>query len=131
MAILNLERFARALRLRWLWHECDSPEKAWVGTKTPCDDTDRLLFAACTTISIGNGKKTSFWNSGWQQDRRPKDIAPKLYSIIRPKNRTIAEALRRHTWIQDIRRAEGITLDHVYEYFKLWDMRRDIQLHEN
>jgi len=33
LGILNLERFARALMLRWLWHEWVSPEKTWVGKK--------------------------------------------------------------------------------------------------
>ena len=55
LGLLNLEKFSRALRLRWLWHEWVSPEKAWVGSDIPCDDTDQLLFAACTTITIGDG----------------------------------------------------------------------------
>ena len=33
LGILNLNRFARALRLRWLWHEWVSPDKPWIGTK--------------------------------------------------------------------------------------------------
>nr|CAB3475793.1 unnamed protein product [Digitaria exilis] len=57
----NMERFARALRLRWLWHEWASPNKTWIGTKPPCDEQDQQLFAACTTIRIENGKKASFW----------------------------------------------------------------------
>ena len=94
LGIPNLERFARALRLRWLWHEWTLPNKAWLGTKTPCDDTDHLLFAACTTISISNGKRTSFWHSGWLEGRRPKDITPNLFKIYQPKNRTVADALQ-------------------------------------
>ena len=76
LGLLNLEKFSRALRLRWLWHEWVSPKKAWVGSDIPCDDTDQLLFAACTTITIGDGKKTKFWQSGWLHGRRPRDIAP-------------------------------------------------------
>ncbi|KAG2540080.1 hypothetical protein PVAP13_9NG531714 [Panicum virgatum] len=131
LGILNLERFARALRLRWLWQEWVSPEKVWLGTKTPCDDIDGLLFAACTTITVGNGKRTSFWHSGWLQGRRTKDIAPSLFKISRPKNRTVAAALERHTWIRDIRRAGGLTLGHVQELLKLWGMLRSTQLQQN
>ena len=69
LGILNLEKFARALRLRWLWHSWVSPDKPWASTELPCDETDRLLFAACTTIRIGNGRKASFWDSGWVQGR--------------------------------------------------------------
>ena len=87
-----------------------------------CDDTDGLLFAACTTILVGDGRRTSFWHSRWLQGRRLKDIAPNLFKISRPKNRIVAAALDQHTWIRDIRRAEGLTLGHVQELLKLWEM---------
>ena len=29
LGILNLEKFSRALRLRWLWHELVSSNKPW------------------------------------------------------------------------------------------------------
>lgn len=74
LGILNLEKFARALRLRWLWHEWVSLEKAWVGTETSCDESDWLLFAACTKMLLGNGKKT-FWSAGWIQGRRRHSTA--------------------------------------------------------
>jgi hypothetical protein len=72
LGILNLEKFARSSRLRWLWQEWVSPGKAWFGTEVPCDGTDWLLFADCTTITLGSGLRTSFWLSGWVQGRRPK-----------------------------------------------------------
>jgi hypothetical protein len=34
LGIPNLEKFARALRLRWLWHQWVSSDKPWVGTAT-------------------------------------------------------------------------------------------------
>ena len=55
LGILDLERFARALRLQWLWHEWVSPDKSLLGMEVPCDETGRLLFAACTHIHLGNG----------------------------------------------------------------------------
>jgi len=42
LGILNLEKFARALRLRWLWHSWVSPDKPWASTELPCEETDRL-----------------------------------------------------------------------------------------
>jgi hypothetical protein len=45
LGVLHLEKFARALRLRWLWQEWACPHKAWAGMKVPCDDNDRRLFA--------------------------------------------------------------------------------------
>ncbi|WVZ55767.1 hypothetical protein U9M48_006389 [Paspalum notatum var. saurae] len=57
--------------------------------KTPCNKKDRLLFAAATSISIGNGKKISFWHSGWLQGQRPCDFAPRLYAISKNKKRVV------------------------------------------
>jgi len=96
LGVLNLDSFSRALRLRWLWHEWVSPEKAWVGSDPPCVGSDRLLFAACTTITLGDGKKAKFWQSGWIQGRRHKDIAPNLYKLSKNKQRTVADALHRN-----------------------------------
>jgi hypothetical protein len=85
LGVLHLEKFARALRLRWLWHEWTSPEKAWVGTEVPCDDADGILFANCTRISLGNGSKTSFWGSNWLHEQRPKDCASFVHQIEEEK----------------------------------------------
>jgi hypothetical protein len=60
LGVLNLEKFTRALRLRWLWHEWKDPTKPWVGLETPCDEIDRSLFAASTKIAIGDGNTTRF-----------------------------------------------------------------------
>jgi hypothetical protein len=88
LGVLNLHRFASALRLRWLWHEWTSPDKVWVGTEVPCTEQDRLLFTTCTTITLGDGHKASFWSSGWLLGRRPKDIAPLLFRKSIKKNRS-------------------------------------------
>lgn len=38
LGILPLQKFGRALRLRWPWLEWEAPERTWVGTGNPCDD---------------------------------------------------------------------------------------------
>lgn len=63
LGVLDLNRFARALRIRWLWYEWTAPEKPWTGTPVPCDQIDREIFAAATTITLGDGKIASFWHS--------------------------------------------------------------------
>ena len=65
LGIKDLERFGRALRLRWLWFEWTSPEKPWAGADLPVDDTDRALFAAATRVQVQNGRKALFWKSSW------------------------------------------------------------------
>jgi hypothetical protein len=122
LGILNLHRFASALRLRWLWHEWTSPDKAWVGTEVPCTEHDRLLFAACTTITLGDEHKASFWSSRWLLGRRPKDIAPLLFGKPKKKNRTVAEALHDNAWIRDLGHRTGFTNAHPSQFVVLWNL---------
>lgn len=128
LGVLNLDRFARALRLRWLWHQWVSPQKPWVGTKVPCDNTDHLLFTTCTKIHIGDGTKTRFWTDAWVQGRRPKDIAPGLFKCTQNKRKTAAEALQNNNWIRDLNYRYGFTVNLLHEYFTLWQLVRDIRL---
>jgi hypothetical protein len=81
LGILHLEKFARALCLRWPWYEWKEPHRLWVGLGNPCDEVDMDLFYASTTISIGNGKIAPFWDSSWLNGRKPKDIAPLIFGV--------------------------------------------------
>jgi hypothetical protein len=40
LGILDLERFARALRLRWLWFKWKEKDRAWNKLDIPCDKKD-------------------------------------------------------------------------------------------
>jgi hypothetical protein len=51
LGILDLERFNRALRLRWQWRQWQRRETS---TQHPC-----------TTITIENGQHTKFWLDRW------------------------------------------------------------------
>lgn len=37
LGVMDLQQFASALRLTWLWNEWVAPEKPWVGTALPCN----------------------------------------------------------------------------------------------
>lgn len=76
LGIQHLGKFARALHLRWLWQQWCPEDKPWIGAEIPCNNTDRLLFAPGTTITVGDGNRVSFKNSSWMQGQRPKDVAP-------------------------------------------------------
>jgi len=60
LGILNLEKFSRALRLRWLWFEWTSPDKPWVGSETPNDASNRDLFNAAPGLLLEMGLKPPF-----------------------------------------------------------------------
>ena len=76
LGILDLEKFARALRLRWLWFEWTAPDKPWVGLDTPNDQKDRDLFNAATKVSVGDGTRAVFWTSPWLNGATPRSVAP-------------------------------------------------------
>ena len=56
IGIMDLDRFTRALRLRWLWFKLKQKERAWTNLEVPCDKTDHELFNASTRVNIGDGK---------------------------------------------------------------------------
>lgn len=85
LGVLNTNKFARALRLCWLWFEWKEPTKMWVGLGNPCVAQDYDFFYASTTITVSNGARTPFWDSPWVHDRKPKDIAPLIYEASTEK----------------------------------------------
>jgi hypothetical protein len=127
LGILDLEKFSRALRLRWLWYEWKAPGKPWVGTETPNDDSDRQLFSAATRVTIGDGRKASFWSSSWLNGSPPKDLAPLIFKASRRKNRTVQDALNGQNWITDLV-VDSFTADHIAQFVHLWDLLSDVQL---
>jgi hypothetical protein len=72
LGILHQGKFARALRLRWLWRAWTPQDRPWVGKNLPCNATDHQLFAASTALTIGNGQNLAFWSSAWLQGMPPK-----------------------------------------------------------
>jgi hypothetical protein len=55
LGILDLERFVRALRLRWIWFKWHQVQRPWAGLEIPCDGTVGELFS-CVDHSHG-GKR--------------------------------------------------------------------------
>jgi len=86
LGILDLERLARALRLRWCWFRWKHDSRTWVGLDIPCDKRDRDLFNASTIVKVGKGNKASFWHSSWVNGAAPKNLAPSLFRKIKEEN---------------------------------------------
>ena len=102
LGILDLYKFSCALRLRWLWHAWNSPERPWAGTELPCDASHHALFSAATAVTIGNGKMASFWHSAWIDASPLKLLPPNLFKHSRRKNRSVAQALLEDRWVSDL-----------------------------
>lgn len=75
VGVLDLQQFARPLRIHWLWQQHSDPAKPWIGLGNPCTETDRLLYAACTKIEPGDGERISLWHDAWVTGHRPKKMS--------------------------------------------------------
>jgi len=60
LGIIELERFSRALRLRWLWFSWDDTDRPWKGMELQVDNTDIALFNAATSVVLEIGNKAKF-----------------------------------------------------------------------
>jgi hypothetical protein len=75
---MNPLYLGRALHIRWPWYAWDEDDRPWKGMVLQCDTKEMQLFAACTKISLGNGKEANFWNDRWLDGLAPAVIAPLL-----------------------------------------------------
>jgi hypothetical protein len=119
LGIPDLDKFGRALRLRWLWQDWTDDSKPWVGSELPCNEANRLLFKASTTISIGDGAKARFWHDNWLDGEAPKNFAPHLFELVRGKNKSVQQELRNNSWIHTLR-SRITTAEHLEEFVSLW-----------
>ena len=125
LGVLDLERLARALRLRWLWFQWKFEERPWTGLDIPYDRTDKELFHTSTIVKVGKGNKALFWHSSWLNGSSPKNLAPQLFQKARRKNITVQKALHGNRWIDLV--CPLTTGEEIREYVDLWEV---IQLQE-
>lgn len=130
LGVPDLERFSRALQLRWLWQEWTRDNKPWVGMELPCnDDVDPLLFNSSVTVSLGDGKKARFWHHSWLDGEAPKFLAPNLFMLVRRKNRSVQQELHNNNWIRTFMgRITTATL--IEEFVSLWIRLQNIHLNQ-
>lgn len=118
LGLHDMQRFSRALRLRWLWLQWQQPQRPWHDFPVPCDEADRRLFASATTVTIGDGNTARFWTSSWLGSAPLCDSFPALFKHTRRKNRSVAEALADDKWVTDLR--HGNTLLLLPDFLQLW-----------
>ena len=100
LGVTNLEKFGRALRLRWAWLAWTDASRPWLGARLPCTAVDMALFRASTTITLGDGKRCLFWHDSWCQGRPLKEQFPSLYTVATRKHRTVVVELEGAKWIR-------------------------------
>jgi hypothetical protein len=126
LGVLDLERFSRALRLRWLWFQWTEPNRPWVGTDPPCDEIDKQLFRVSTIVTLGDGRQAKFWESSWLDGRAPRDLASNLYRLAWRKNNTVAVDLQNQNWTRGLWRMG--TAEEMAEFVMLWGKLQEVHL---
>jgi hypothetical protein len=102
LGIKDLDKFSRALRMKWLWHGWDHNDRPWKKMLKISDPTDRQLFFCSTVMHVGDGNNTPFWESRWLNGLSPKDVAPTLYGLTRFKQRSVNKELHNLNWIRSL-----------------------------
>lgn len=92
------------------------------------DPIDRELFFCSTTIVIGNGKKTPFWEARWLDGTSPRDLAPNLYMQAKFKRRTVSQELHKDNWIRNLMNIDTPIL--LQEFVLLFMALADVNLSE-
>jgi hypothetical protein len=131
LGILNLAKFTLPLCMRWLWHEWDDEPKPCVGLGNPCSASDKDLFATATKFTIGNGKRALLWEASWINGSIPKDIAPLIFDLSKTKRCAVAKTLEEDLWISQINYQNGLSIDHLIQFTKLWEMVQEVHLDPN
>lgn len=125
----DLDRFGRALRLRWLWQDWVDDSKPWQGSELPYSDMDHLLFNASIQITLGDGAKSCFWHHNWLDGEAPRYLAPNLFCLVSRKNRSVQQELRNNNWMRSLR-GKITTAVHVEEFVSLWLRIQDVHLQQ-
>jgi hypothetical protein len=128
LGILNLKSLPSNLRLRWLWNEWREDPKPWLGLGNPCNKHDRDLFVVATKVTIGNWKRALFWESSWLDGMRQKDIAPFIFDISKKRKCLVSKAMENEFWISQIYTYGGLTVEHIAQFTKLWEMAQNVQM---
>lgn len=126
MTDLNLMGFA--LRLRWLWLSKADPTKPWADLHDTVEPKVLAMFRISTTMTVGDGKRTSFWEDKWIEGRSIAELAPSVIRAVGPrirKTRTVFDALHNYAWVRDITGARTVL---ILEYLDLWELIRTVQL---
>jgi hypothetical protein len=126
LGIKDLKAYSRALRLRWEWFRWTDQGRPWVGTKMPCDQVDKDLFAACTRIMLGNGETASFWTNRWLNGQALCSMAPLCFPLAARKKLTVRQALASGWWMKGLQNINSeVQLD---QFIELWTRLQQVDL---
>jgi hypothetical protein len=129
LGVMDLAKFNRALRLRWIWQKWSTPNRPCSTMHPDTNETENALFRACTEATLGNGHKLRFWTDGWLGWCSPKELAPTLYKMAPRKNYSVEYGLEGGTWKRGLHKITTST--QTQEFVRLWHLLAPVQLSES
>lgn len=125
LGVLDLERFSRALRLRWLWYEWSEPERPWVALMFPVTK----LTGGCSGLAQGlllemAGMPSSGSRLGFRGGAQR--FGTTLIQISLEENNTVADDFVNDNWLRGLWRMS--TTDAIAEFIALWGLVQQLQL---
>jgi len=126
LGIPELNNFARALRLHWLWLHWTDSDRPWSGFQVKVTQAELDLFRTCTSITVGNGERTCFWKDIWLSGQASMDIAPLCYRLAWRKNKTVAQSMQQNSWMRGLQRIS--TSKELYQFVDLWEKLQSVHL---
>lgn len=82
-----------------------------------------------TSMQVGDGKLTLFWNDRWIDGHSIAEIAPCLNQAVGRKRRTVYEDLQDRRWVKYITGA--LTVQVLLDYLNIWERMRSITLDDS
>lgn len=119
LGVKNIECFGRALRLRWEWFRWGEEDRPWKGSDTPCNSTDKQLFASCTRIQLGDGNTAFFWTDRWLNGEAFSVSTPELFKLARFKKLTVKQGLHNNKWMTGLHSMNSE--EQLTKFFQIWD----------
>jgi hypothetical protein len=86
------------------------------------------IFYTATSITIGNGRKTPFWQAPWLDWRKPIEIVLLIFAISKRKNWKVCNAMKEDAWVAKVELGDVYSLEHISQFVRLWCLLLEVQL---
>lgn len=132
LGVLDLTTLGYALQLRWAWYSRTDQSRSWIGLPTKEEKIVQAMFKISTTVQVGNGARTLFWQDKWIDGNSVEDIAPLVWAAV-PKrlrnSRLVNQALADNQWARHI--AGSLSVLAIRQFLQLWDRMQILNLDPN
>jgi hypothetical protein len=96
LGVLDLTTFGYGLRMRWEWLARTEPDRMWACIPNKSERIVCAMFDVSTTVVVGSGTKTLFWENRWVDGLSITSRAPLLVQAVNKKVQKIQIGFRGH-----------------------------------